>query len=224
LILEKNFKRPVNEYNQGSDEYECASLVLETLFKSHPSNGLSSIVNILSKLLLFIPRMFYSIYGSFVPDYSCPSPCHPKAPLYIDVTFSVWEYRGTDVIWASFMSELFDKLKEKYTEECLYAFELAHKKIYPYKSSHDRNIDKLRTDITRELRNSSKLNAFYLILKFITVLVVIGLLIVWSTNPVLQSITENVFAVVIKSILSIIGTVILSIYMDWSFQNFAILR
>ena len=76
-LFRKNFE------DENAEDVKCASRVLKTIFKSHPSNRLPPIVNLISKTLLFIPRRLYSVYeyfysvyfylyALFVPDYHGP--------------------------------------------------------------------------------------------------------------------------------------------------------
>lgn len=98
--------------DENAEDIKCAIHILKTIFKSHPSNRLPPIVNLISKTLLFIPRRLYSVYeyfysvyfylyALFVPDHHGPYLRVPVDTTYIDVTFNVWAYSGSDVLWAS---------------------------------------------------------------------------------------------------------------------------
>ena len=207
----KRCKGSIPPYEQGSEEYERASLVLFTLFKSQPSERLPFMVNILSIILLLFPRFLYFIYGWCsrflyewcVADYNSPSSNASESATYIDVIFNGWEYSGSDVLWASFIHNLYKEVEKKYSRRQINEFNLAYEKIEEKRVSRDQ----LKKEITRELNKKFKLHVFFMILRLISLLFAVVVLSVWMTHPFNQQLAENIFVQLIGIIVPIIAIV-----------------
>jgi len=141
-VTKLNFKKKYvfEQFEHDSGDYKRAARVLETIFQSHPSNRLTPIVNTLSKTLLFIPRRFYSVYkhlssvyeylySLFAQDNYGPYSKDPVDTTYIDVTFNVWAYSGSDKLWASFIYKLYTAVENEYSKEEIDVYQKACKMI-----------------------------------------------------------------------------------------------
>lgn len=160
--------------SEDCGEYKCAAFVLETLFKSHPSNRLPPIVDILAKLFLFFPRQLYSVYECFVPDYYGPYSRISDETTYIDVAFNVWEYSGSDVLWASLILKLYNAVESKYSKEEIDVYKLACNKLGEV--DPDVKSDRFKKVLKQLSTNRTVLNVLF----FISLPVIVAALVVWS--------------------------------------------
>ena len=154
-------------------------------------------VNVLSIILLFIPRFLYSNYEWYVADYKTSSIYRFQDTTYIDVIFNGWEYSGSDELWASFVHNLYKEVEKKFCRGQINEFNLAYQKIAEKRVSHD--------DITRELNKKFKWDVFFMILRLISFVIVV--LFVWMTHSFIQQLSKNLFVEIIAIILPIISVV-----------------
>jgi len=189
-------------YKDNEEEYQVVTLVLETLFRSHPQNLLPPIVNNLSKVLFSIPRLLYCIYDNVYQllsrDYYEPYSRVSKEITYIDVWFNVWEYSGSDNLWASFISKLYAAVEGQYSKEEIDIYKLARDKIEEIDDPDQTFDDKLKTVLeelsgtrTRQKKFAACLSAF------------VGTLIVWSIYGFSADIFDATLAVIFAIISSI---------------------
>ena len=188
-------------YKNNEEEVQVATLVLETLFRSQPQNRLPPIVNFLSKFAFFIPRLLYYIYDHFYQllarDYYEPySRVSEDTTTYIDVWFNVWEYSGSDNLWASFISKLYVAVEKQYSEEEINIYKLACDKIG--NQSPGRNSLEFKTVLKQLSETRARWNIFVACFSAF-----VGALIVWS----IYGFSADIYDATLAAILAIISSI-----------------